>query len=723
MHQKFLSQSIPMIAEGDFVGVFLETKGESLISIVSRLVEEGIEREEKILLDASLDLSHEIFKHESVFRITPFTDGLEGRLKEYKESATIEEYSGIRYIGLSKSFFSDESSSLPETLSGLLSCLMNGGISISILYQDSATVSFSQLTRHPRIYYKGRVMTNSLFLLPEQVGERGGELDAYLENCFHKSSTNDFKSGETFPRGIPNMLESIIESMGVGVVVGDSYGNMVLINKAAQTIVGLPPSPLPYPERIRRFGNFLPDEVTPFPFDELPLSRAINGEQFENELIFLKNSRLDKGKFVTTSGRGVRNSRGDIVGGVIVFRDITEEHTTQKEKEELELTLLQAQKMESLGMLAGGIAHDFNNLLVGVLGNASILIQQGLVLEEGQVRLEQIENSALQLTDLTRQLLMYAGLSPCKSMNTIHVISALNSMKGIVDTGISKKVSLEWSLSDENLYINADEVQIRQIVLNLITNASDAHQGKVGTINVRAYKKEVSKEVFKKALFSACEQSGDYVIIEVEDTGGGVSEEVIDKIFDPFFSTKGMGRGLGLSAVVGIVKNHKGALELHTESGVGSRFRIYFPAQKGNAHTVSEENEMHEEPMLVSGTILVIDDEPMVIEVAETILSSAGFEVLSAKSGGEGLRYYAQYAEKIVGVLIDMTMPDISGVDVYAKIREKSGGVPILISSGFSKELCKDLHDDDPYCRFLAKPYPAPVLLKVMQELIETRSC
>jgi signal transduction histidine kinase/CheY-like chemotaxis protein len=721
MHQKFLTSKNPVLADGDFMGVFASSDRGCCEVLLVSLAQEGIDRGEKVLIDQSVlrEFSHNGFLCDSN-PVTPFVLGKSPVVffAQERERSLEEGYSGIRYLASSDTFFSsDPGVDLEQQRKLLLGMLMGGGAGIAVFYNDIQHVTFAELSRHPRVLHSGVVKTNPLFVLPERAVEYGSSLDAYLDRQTRSQGVR-FQKGETFPLGVPDMLESIIESMGVGVVVGDPYGNMVLFNTAAQRMVGLPPSPLPYPERIRRFGNYLPDAKTPYPYELLPFSRATRGEDFENEVVFIKNEKNTRGSWISGSGRGVRDAHGTLLGGVVVLRDVTEEYITQKEKEDLELTLLQTQKMDSLGMLAGGIAHDFNNLLVGVLGNASILIQQELVQEQGKVRLKQIEDSALQLTDLTKQLLMYAGLSPRKTMKQISVGSVIDSMRGIFDTSISKKVSLLWDIRDANVWISGDEVQIRQVLLNLITNASDAHKGTSGSIQVTLYEQDVSSETLKKAIFSACERDrGRYAVIEIQDTGAGISDEAMEKIFDPFFSTKGMGRGLGLSAVLGIVKNHKGALEVHSEIGIGTRFRIFLPAVD-HQEISPDVQESGNVALNLTGKVLVIDDEPMVVEVAEAILRDAGFDVIVAESGNQGLAKFAEYNSVIVCVIIDMTMPDIGGDEVYKKIRSISKDVPLVISSGFSKDLCKGFYEGDERSRFLEKPYPAQVLLEYVRESV-----
>ena len=713
MHQKYLSKILPTLADGDYMGIFL---GDDVFQL-NLLIEEGLARQEEIILSAGLldFVSPDYLGKVGQFKNTSF-DFLLSFLKN-KSNALSPDKTGFRLLLDSDELYGNLNHN--ERRSGLdkiLKILMGGEVSIGVIHGDLNSLSVSELSCYPRVMVNGSVATNKFFVLPQRALEEESELLVLFEQVESKSMQFPME-GEPFPTGVPDMLEAIIESMGVGIVVGDNYGNMILFNRSAQSIMGLPPSPLPYAERIRRFGNYLPDKVTPYPFDCLPLSRAIRGETFENELIFIKHKNKNEGVWVQTTGRGVRASDGKLLGGVLVFRDVTEEQKVQEEKDLLEKSLVQNQKLESLGVLAGGIAHDFNNLLVGVLGNASIVLQQDGVSEALKPRVEQIQEAGLQLSDLTKQLLIYAGLNPNKGYQPIDLNSIVSLMSGLVEAAVSKKMQLTLALSNGVHGLIGDEVQIRQILLNLAINAADAYGSAGGELIIRTKEAYVRSDVLKKSFYAATEKEGDFVCFEVEDFAGGIQEELITKVFDPFFSTKGIGRGLGLSAVLGIVKAHQGFLELETKQGVGTKFSVWFPRADAGVkvnESVKIDNKLKSE----GKTVLLVDDEELVLEVADSILSLNGFRPVRALSGRQGIDLLKKENSSLSLVILDMNMPDLSGEDVYKEVRKLAPELPVVISSGFSKELCSLEKFDDDNCYFLEKPYSVDKLLNLVVQLV-----
>jgi signal transduction histidine kinase len=329
--------------------------------------------------------------------------------------------------------------------------------------------------------FKGEVMPNPLFISPSTIGEGEKPFEVFLNQTLNRTSISKGKI-HNFPTNLPNLLESILDSVPIGIVAGDIYGNMVFFNKEAIRIMGLPASPLPYAERIRRFGNFLPDKKTPYPFEDLPLSRAIRGEVFEGVPLFINRPELERGVMVECNGRGMYDADGTLLGGVVIFHDITALEEEREEKKNLEGRLLQSQKMESLGLMAGGIAHDFNNLLVGVLGNASVLLQTEALSSPYRKRLMQIQDAGTQLAELTKQLLIYAGLSPAKDLEKDSLTSVVKVMSGLLETAVSKRINLSFDLSTESLWILMEPTQLKQVLLNLVVNASDSYKGTEGSI-------------------------------------------------------------------------------------------------------------------------------------------------------------------------------------------------------------------------------------------------
>lgn len=713
MHKKYLTKERPVLADGDFMGLFLGDEVDQLTT----LIKEGIAREEEVFLSSRLMryVDESLYSEVRILEIANLK--YLNHFVEINKNKLQPEKTGFRFLLDAEEIFSGITDfDRRLLLDQLLQRLMCGELSIGAVYFDLDSVKVSELASFPRVYVNGKVVTNKFFVMPNRAATDGSELSLLFEDT--NSQANEFSPDhQPYPMGVPDMLESIIESMGVGIVVGDRYGNMVLFNKASSKMMGLPPSPLPYAERIRRFGNYLEDKVTPFPFDKLPLSRAVRGENFDNELIYVKNSNKPEGTWIQTTGRGVRSKSGELIGGVLVSRDITEEHRLQEENDHLQKNLVQNQKLESLGVLAGGIAHDFNNLLVGVLGNASIVLQQNGVVDSLRTRVEQIQQAGFQLSDLTKQLLIYAGINPSQEYQEISLNSLVNSMAGLVEAAVSKKMIIETDLSKDELVLKGDEIQLRQILLNLAINAADAYGHGGGELFISTSSDFIDEARLRKSFYSSATEVGDYICFEVRDQAGGIDREVLSKVFDPFFSTKGFGRGLGLSAVLGIVKAHKGFLELETEKGHGTIFRVWFKSIKplGLKKIVNDVNQRRN---ISQKTILLVDDEELVLEVADSILSFNGMQPIKALSGLEGLKLLKEHKENISLLILDMNMPDMNGEDVYKEVRKIKPDLPVVISSGFSKELCSVDKFQDDNCYFLEKPYSVEKLLKMVNEVV-----
>ena len=373
-----------------------------------------------------------------------------------------------------------------------------------------------------------------------------------------------------------------------------------------------------------------------------------------------------------------------------MVRDITEHRRSEQD-------LQQAQKMEGIGVLAGGIAHDFNNLLTGIMGGLSLAKTNLPPHEPAYPMLELAEQSCVRAAELVAQLLAYAGKG--KFIITRFDFSALVAeMLPLIAASIPKTVELELSLAPGLPWIEADASQIRQIVMNLIINGAEAIGADGGTVRVS----------------TSVSVSGTDVSMEVKDSGSGMSEATKAKIFDPFFTTKFTGRGLGLAAVSGIVRGHKGKMQVDSTPGQGTTFTVSFPAVPAGLPRLVDPPKS-----IVSrgvGTILVVDDEPALRKMAEIILESSGYSVLAAKDGREAVEVFRQNASKIAAVLLDMTMPVMSGHDAFELIREIQPGVPILMSSGYSETFAREEMGSDVVAGFIQKPYSAEKLVKRIQE-------
>jgi PAS domain S-box-containing protein len=386
------------------------------------------------------------------------------------------------------------------------------------------------------------------------------------------------------------------------------------------------------------------------------------------------------------------------------------------------------QKLESIGVLAGGIAHDFNNLLHVVLGNADIALSTLAAGSPAREPIEEVVRATLRAADLTRQLLAYSGKGAFVVRN-LDLSTEVREMATLLRTGISKQATLDWELSSTLPAVSADPTQIRQIVMNLITNASDALGEKGGTITLRTgvtRLEDLDNQHFGVPLEGegpVDPSKGPYVYLEIGDTGAGMTPDTLSRIFDPFFSTKFTGRGLGLAAVMGIVRSHHGLIRVHTAPGEGTAFRVLFPAVGGTARKPGKPTAERSD-WQGSGTILVVEDEEGVREVAERILQEIGFQTIGAEDGRRALEIMEDVGDSVSVVLLDLSMPRMGGAETFRRLRALRPDLPILMMSGYTEQVvAPQFTGSGPgITGFLQKPFLAEDLIAVLRRFAESAS-
>jgi PAS domain S-box-containing protein len=394
---------------------------------------------------------------------------------------------------------------------------------------------------------------------------------------------------------------------------------------------------------------------------------------------------------------------------VAIRADITQ-------RKESEGALRQSQKLESLGVLSGGIAHDFNNLLTIILGNSNIAAMHLPPESPAQPYLQQIEKATLRAADLTRQLLAYAGKGQLLAIN-VDLNRLVVEMTQLLTVSISKKAVVRYDLSPDLPFISADPSQMQQLVMNLVTNASEAiGEETSGLITVRTGVQMVDEATNVGLLAAMPLPPGSYVTLEVSDTGCGMAPEVRERIFDPFFTTKFTGRGLGLSAMLGILRSHGGSLKVYSELGRGSVFKLFLPA-------LTAGSEKHP-PLHASkdwegyGSLLVVDDEASARAVARALGENLGFQVLEAADGQEALSLFELRHKEITAVLMDLTMPHMDGRQAFLRMREVDPGVPVVLTSGYSEQDVLADFLGKGLAGFLAKPYQSTQFAAVLKQAV-----
>ena len=395
-----------------------------------------------------------------------------------------------------------------------------------------------------------------------------------------------------------------------------------------------------------------------------------------------------------------------------VATDITDLKQAEQGQRKLEAQLRQAQKMEALGTIAGGIAHNFNNILMAIQGNASLMLLETDSTHPNHQRLRSIEKSVQSGSKLTNQLLGYArkGRYEVRTINLNQVVTETSDTFAMA----KREIRVHRDLAEDLCMINADQAQIEQVLLNLYVNASDVmpRGGDLFLKTTNVTHKDIGDKPYDV-------KPGDYVLLTVRDTGSGMDKKTMERIFDPFFTTKGMGRGtgLGLASVYGILKAHSGYIDVKSKKGHGTTFSIYLPASEKK---VIEERQKRAEVLMGTGTVLLVDDEDMILDVGAQMLRTLGYKVLLARSAKEAIELYKTNKDKIDMVILDMVIPDMGGGETYNKMKEINSNVKVLLSSGYSvnghaREILERGCD-----AFIQKPFDIKGLSQKISEILDT---
>lgn len=393
--------------------------------------------------------------------------------------------------------------------------------------------------------------------------------------------------------------------------------------------------------------------------------------------------------------------------------DITERKKAEQERQDLEQQFLQAQKLESLGVLTGGIAHDFNNILAIIMGHCSLA---ALDYEKAQLHIPEIEAAAVRAAELCRQMLAYAGKSRLTQTRINLAVLVADTVKMLRST-IPRNVSLVYDGPSDLPSITADAGQITQVVMNLIINAAEAIAELQGEVCVLVSEKEIRAEQGEKNHLGSAIPDGCYVCLEVRDNGCGMDQETHQKIFEPFYTTKFTGRGLGMSAVLGIITSHNGEIQLFSEPGVGTIFKVYLPVN-GTVDAPGNDavQRVTEGSWQGSGTVLLVEDEEQILKLGVILLQKLGFTVLEAANGQEALERYRRHAREISLVVTDLGMPVMDGYALLRELKLLDPALPIIITSGFG-----DIAGDSRIVEYeiagvLAKPYNVASLQEILKK-------
>ena len=366
----------------------------------------------------------------------------------------------------------------------------------------------------------------------------------------------------------------------------------------------------------------------------------------------------------------------------------------------------QLRKMESLGILAGGVAHDFNNLLMGVLGNADLALSVMAPDAAGRNQVEDIIVAARRAADLAGQMLAYSGRGRFK-VDRVDLGSLVEDSVHLLKSTVSGGVVLQVEPAQGISKVNIDVAQMRQVLLNLVANASDAIRERSGVIRISTFERHFDQDDLDRMYVPNDLQPGRLVVLEVSDTGCGIEPETLGRIFDPFYTTKFTGRGLGLAAVLGIVRGHGGGIDVRSEGRRGSIFTIVLPGAGGAA-----DDQTAPSPEQRQRRVLVVDDEEGVLEVSRAYLEQAGFAVVTAKDGRQGLEVFQDQPAAIDCIILDFTMPGMGGREVLIEIRKIRSDVPVILSSGYDEDEVVGQIGREAVSGFIQKPYGGAALIE-----------
>jgi two-component system, cell cycle sensor histidine kinase and response regulator CckA len=497
------------------------------------------------------------------------------------------------------------------------------------------------------------------------------------------------------------LLDITLNSIADGVITTDTSGKIISVNKAVETLTGWPLKEAEGKRLDEVFHALRADTQEPCT-DLLERARQTGAAiELENQIVLV--NRDGSRSAITASAAPIRDDAGRIIGAVLVFRDVTE-------KQKAETQMLTESKLQSVGLLAGGIAHDFNNLLTTIIGNLSLARMPGSSREEVAQMLGDAERAALRAKDLTHQLLTFArGGAPIRKPTQLHEV--IREACQFVLHG--SNVQCDYTLAGDAWPVEADKGQIRQILNNLVLNARQAmpHGGKM---EVRMENTELTANSLPPLA------AGKYVKISIRDHGPGIDPEHLPRIFEPYFTTKKVGTGLGLATVYSVVRKHDGQIKAVSEPGKGTTFEIYLPASKRPALPASSRPK----PVIYSGhgRILVVDDEAPIRKFLTMMLQKFGYEAETANDGEEAIaRYTAARSDgrPFDVIIMDLTIPNgMGGCEAVRRLRELDPKVRAIASSGYSLDPVMANYRDYGFCGVIPKPYRPDDLDRMLKEII-----
>ena len=449
--------------------------------------------------------------------------------------------------------------------------------------------------------------------------------------------------------------------------------------------------------------------------NKLAAEKVLRGEIMRWRADVLIETGNGEQKWLSDSAAMLTDENGKVCGALGILQDISERKRNEEEKLRFREQMQRVQKMESLGIMAGGIAHNFNNLLMAIMGNTDLIVEENQDNPQLRKKCSEIQNAAEKAAELSREMLAYSGQTSIVR-EKINLNKVISNLKGLIDVTIPQNADMDCRLDSSDLIIEADESQIRQLVMNLVSNAAESLQNSSEGVSIITGKKFCNREFLKNTYMDDNLPEGEYVFLTVSDDGVGMNKKTLENLFDPFFTTKFTGRGLGMPAVLGIVRSHNGAICISTARGAGTEISVHFPS-------CSEEIEQYStsSAQASSYTILIAEDEDTVRNVSRHMLEMMEYNVVTAVNGKEALQIF-QSGNDIDLIILDLTMPVMSGKDALEEIRKIDNQVPVIISSGYNQDNVLKNFDELSINGFIQKPFRYNDLAAIIKRVISEKS-
>lgn len=532
--------------------------------------------------------------------------------------------------------------------------------------------------------------------------DSNGEFIGYIGYCL---DITESKKLEVELAKSNEYMSAILDCLSDGVVACDKNGKLSLFNRSSREFHGLTEQALLPEQWAEYYDLYEKDGISRMKTEHIPLYRALMGEKVSNQemVIVPKNG---KSLTLLATGRQLINSHGEKLGAVVSLHDVTMIKS-------LEEHIRQSQKLDSIGTLAGGVAHDFNNILTVIIGACTLLKMENMDVNDQIKLINQINESAERAAKLTKNLLAFSRRQTiCQRSEELGDI--IKVMQDFIGRIIGEDILLTTYQPEEPLNVMVDRGQIEQVLMNLAVNARDA-MPHGGLLNISLSKVECDGTQKEMPGFI----SGDYALISISDTGEGIDKSTQQRIFEPFFTTKvlGKGTGLGLSMVYGIIRQHDGLINVYSEVGEGTTFKIYLPlCDHTGKHSVAKMDKK-----LPGGTetILLVEDDPEVLEMNKGLLERAGYFVLSALDGYEAIELFKRCSDNVALVVMDVIMPGMNGREVYEKFKEQKDDVKVLFASGYTADILNRKGVVQDSLSFISKPLNPSVFMGRVRMLID----